>query len=117
MVPPGGLTNAEDAAFEINASTRSPEPFSDVQLAIGDPINETVTIRGPGNPQWDWAFPVPGDCDDGCVITISVTVEQIEEGPAPRFGWSANLYFDYRSEASMSEAAHDMTGEIVSASD
>lgn len=117
MVPPGGLINAEDAAFGINASTRSPEPFSDVQLAIGDPINDTVTIRRPGNPQWDWAFPLPSDCDDGCVITIPVTIEQVGEGPTPRFGWSAKLYFDYTSEESMSDAAHNMTAEIVSASD
>jgi hypothetical protein len=115
-IPPGGLENAEDATLRINAYTGSPEPFSDITMAVGDPVNETVTIRKVGSPEWEWPFPIPSDCDDGCVITIPVTIEQVEEGPTPVFGWSADLGFAYESEASMPEAAHNLTGEIVPAS-
>lgn len=114
-IPSGGLDNAEVAVFSLHAYTRSPEPFSDVAIAVGDPVNETVTIRKVSSPQWEWNFPVPDDCQNGCTIVVPVTLEQSEEGPAPKFSWSANLFFDYGSDTSVPDAASDMNAKIVPA--
>ncbi|MEX0797155.1 MAG: C2 domain-containing protein [Acidimicrobiia bacterium] len=112
-IPSGGLENAEVAGLSIYTVTGSPEPFSDVALQVGEPISETVTIRNAGNPKWEWAFPLPEHCEEGCEIVIPVMIEQIEEGPASKFSWSADLYFDYGSDTAVPDAARDLRAEIV----
>jgi hypothetical protein len=110
-IPPGGLDNGRPAGgFGIGVSTSSAEPFPDVEFVIGAPINDRVIVEEMGNPGWDWELPLPSECEDGCEIVILVTIEQIEEGDPPRFGWSA--WYDVEYDGPMPAVAEDMTAVI-----
>ena len=99
-------------AASASESTSTPEPFPDVELVIGAPINDRVVVKDTGNPGWDWDLPLPDNCENGCEIVIPVTIEQIEEGDPPRFGWSAWFRFDYESDTLRPAAAQDMIAVI-----
>jgi hypothetical protein len=108
--PPGGLENARPgAAFGVNVSTRSAEPFPDVEFVIGDPIDDRVVVENMGNLGWDWELALPEDCERGCEIVIPVTIEQTGEGEPPRFVWSASFRFDYVSDELIPAAADAIT--------
>jgi hypothetical protein len=60
---------------------------------------------------------MPNNCDDGCQISIPVTIKQIEHGTPPNLSWSAVLVIHYLSDVSIPEAAHNMAAEIVAVGD
>jgi len=56
-IPAGALTNARSSSLSIFTSATSAESFSEIEMVIGHPINEAVTIRKISNPNWNWDFP------------------------------------------------------------
>ena len=111
-VPPGGLDSVVSGLLSIGVSTSTPEPFPDVELMIGPPIEDSVVVDEVGNPVWEWDLPLPEDCQDGCEILVPVSFEQIGEGSPPMFIWSASFGFEYESESLKPAAAEDMTAVI-----
>lgn len=116
-VPAGGLEGAIEGELNVGLATGTPAPFPDVQFTIGDPINEKVVANRVGNTSWEWDFPVPNECQQGCKIVIPVTIEQVGEGEPPVLSWSANLYFSYEFELAPEDPASNMTVDIVPAGD
>jgi hypothetical protein len=116
-VPAGGLEGAVEGELTVGLNTRTPAPFPDVQFTIGDPINEKVLATRVGNTSWEWEFPVPDDCQQGCKILIPVAIEKVGEGEPPGLSWSASLYFEYEFELAPEDPASNMTVDIVPAGD
>ena len=114
-VPGGALEGAESAVFRIRATTGSPEPFPDVEFAIGDPINEKLVVDSVDQFAENFAMPVPSGCTGGCEFVVPVVITQVGSGQTPAVSWAVTIYFDYEGPGDPPPAADDMRVEILPA--
>lgn len=114
-VPAGALERAEQAVFRIEAITGSSLPFSDIELAVGNPVNETLLVDSLDQFAEEFDMAVPASCAEGCDFIIPVTITRVGSDDIPFVRWSVTIFFDYQGPGDPPEAADDMTAEIVPA--
>lgn len=110
-VPKGALDEATGAGFSLALSTLSPQPFPEITLSVGEPVDDTLIVDSVGQTarQFEWALPV--DCDNGCELVVPIAIEQTGAGATPSFVWQASFQFEY-SAVGVPDAADDMTAVI-----